>query len=285
MALGDRLCQLGPLRHVHPLQLLGRRRVRTLGGRAHNGNVDDNDARAHVVHVVRQRRRRPIEVEGLHDQRGDDEGDAPADDRLRRGHGLGPAARRRLLRLLLGLRVGVLGLVPRGLLLIHDGLAQRLVRAEGPSGAVAHAGQGAIVALREAVVHLVVPRVRRVREGQVDGGVEGEVVADVQDRPADEAGPGGAGVNAHRLVGEVQADDEDREAVHLLQRVLVRGVRVAAEGHELAVVLLVAVGVECTPVCHKVEGVVNDVVDEHHEHEGQRPVEHGELPQAMRHRA
>mmetsp|Transcript_47307 Transcript_47307/g.134629 ORF Transcript_47307/g.134629 Transcript_47307/m.134629 type:complete len:324 (-) Transcript_47307:73-1044(-) len=199
-----------------------------------------------------------------------------------RGTEVGTPHRWGLLVIILVLDVGwVLELFPPHELWRLRGLG--LVQSpEGPEGAeqpVAHARQGAVVALREPVVHLMVVRVCRVRQRQMDAGVEGEVVGDVQDRPSEERDPSGTCMEPCQPRADVATGQENGEAVDLLEGVLVRRVLVAPERNELSVVLLVAERVEGTLVGDAVDGVVDDIVQDHREHERNRPVRQRELLQ------
>mmetsp|Transcript_25457 Transcript_25457/g.52769 ORF Transcript_25457/g.52769 Transcript_25457/m.52769 type:complete len:259 (+) Transcript_25457:224-1000(+) len=230
-------------------------------GGAGSGNAGDDHGRLHQ-HSKLHHPRQAAQLEGLHDQSGGQEQQAEDNHRVGGRHGLWPLA-----DLLLAL-----GLCCR--LLSGDAHSELPVGLERAERTIAEAGQRAVVALGKAMVHLVVARVCRVWHGQVKLRVEGQVVRDVENCPGNEAAPCSSRVQAHRLGCHVHACNEDAEAVHLLEGVLVCCIRVASEGHKLPVVLLVTVRVELSLVGYQVKRVVDDVIDAHDRHEGHWAVQH-----------
>mmetsp|Transcript_85689 Transcript_85689/g.136005 ORF Transcript_85689/g.136005 Transcript_85689/m.136005 type:complete len:210 (-) Transcript_85689:94-723(-) len=64
---------------------------------------------------------------------------------------------------------------------------------------------------------------------------------------------------------------------------LVGCVRIAAEGHELSMMLLVAVGIEDAPMCHQVERIVDHIIQHENCNEGQWTIKRVETPGVIFH--
>mmetsp|Transcript_84541 Transcript_84541/g.149710 ORF Transcript_84541/g.149710 Transcript_84541/m.149710 type:complete len:294 (-) Transcript_84541:224-1105(-) len=143
----------------------------------------------------------------------------------------------------------------------HDSvLAEGAVLAVGTKDAIEDAAELGIVAHREPVMHLVVLRICREWDWQVELTVQRDVVRNIHEGPR-QGDTGTCGlVHADKVCHRLEASDEHGHSCNLLDRVQVSGICDSTPWYKISVVLLVAIWIQHATMRCVMEGVVQKVI-------------------------